>query len=90
MAKELLWSEDCDRVWGWARDFKNAEDFKNEVKNNYENGECEVTEIEKKLCITTDKGLQAETITPIEDADIEMEWFYIADVEEIEEAFGEE
>jgi hypothetical protein len=85
MAKELLWAEDMDSVMGWARDFESKDDFINEVKHNYEDGDCNVFDVEKRLCISTEKGIEAETICPIEDTDIEMEWFYIASVESLEE-----
>jgi hypothetical protein len=86
MARELLWNEDNDCVYGWASDFEDKKDFEKAVKGEYEDGPCFVRDIEKRLCISTEKGIKPETICPVEMTDIEMEWYYIATVEPLRES----
>ena len=85
MARELLWNENYNHVYGWASDFKDKEEFEKAVEADYEDGSCRVSDIEKRLCITTEKGIEPETLCPVELTDIEMEWYYIASVEPIDE-----
>lgn len=84
MARELLWSEDMDFVYGWFKDFKDERDFIREVQNQYEDGECKVTNVIKEHCILTEEGLRGDMVAPIRLTDIEIELFYTASVEGIE------
>lgn len=84
MAKELLWNEDMNCVYGWANDYKNEEEFRENVQSEFDLGTCKFNSIEKKLCIITEKGIPGDTVQPIELTDVELQWFYIAMVEPFE------
>lgn len=84
MAKELLWNDDATTVSGWSCDFESKKDFSDYAKSQYEGGECNVINVEKKLCVTTEKGLEPETMIPISNTDIELIWFYCGEIEVIE------
>ena len=48
MAKELGWSECGEKVYGLKKDFKNVDEFIEEVKSQYEDGEITITDIKTK------------------------------------------
>lgn len=88
MEKELFWTEDMDRVYGWAADFANEKDFVREVKEQYKDGcvgECDVFDVIKEHCIITDDGIMSETITPLRFTDLVIGLLYHGKVKPIGE-----
>ncbi|UED78094.1 hypothetical protein [Brevibacillus sp. DP1.3A] len=83
--KSLFWSEDGEKVYGLASQFKDKEDFAIHVKNNYEDGQCIVRNIKKEPCLYSEEGIQADTIIPFSLLDIVIDNYYTATVLPIEE-----
>jgi hypothetical protein len=80
MAKELIWSEDSEKVYGWKKDYKTKDEFVSNVKSQYEDGECVVTNVKEEVCICTCQAIPADIIMPLTLADVSIENFYTADV----------
>lgn len=81
MAKELLWSEDSDFVYGLANDFLSKEEFVEEVKKQYEDGECEVSNFQVQPCIYSEKTIHADCLIPLASAYVSIENYFTASVE---------
>ncbi|GBF35425.1 hypothetical protein DCCM_4552 [Desulfocucumis palustris] len=85
MAKELLWSEDMDYVYGWKKDFESKDEFIGEVKKQYEDGECEVVNVKIEPCIASEEGIPGDKVIPLALTDVVIENFYTAQVQPINE-----
>ncbi|WP_026883705.1 hypothetical protein [Clostridium akagii] len=84
---KIIWNEDMDISYGVKIYFENEKDFQDKVTEEYRNitkCDCLVGDVKIKSCISTGKGLNAESITPLEKTDIEINTYYIADVEKAE------
>lgn len=84
MAKELIWSENMDYVYGLAKDFESEDDFVSTVKSEYEDGECMVTEVKIQPCIYAPDGVRGDAIIPLKLVEIHIENYYTARVEQVE------
>lgn len=85
--KKLIWNDDMDIVYGVKNNFENEKDFVEHVNEEYQNirgNQCLIGDVAIKCCISTGEGIEAESITPLDDTDIEINNYYIADVEEVE------
>lgn len=87
MESEIIWSEDMDKVYGTKQSFENSNDFANKASEEYTKltgNACLISDVGIKCCICTEEGLESETIIPLDETDIEIKTFYIADVEKVE------
>ncbi|WP_110929726.1 hypothetical protein [Paenibacillus bouchesdurhonensis] len=84
MAKELIWSEESDFVYGRAVEFENKEDFINTVKDQYEDGECEVADVKIQPCVWTERTIPKECLVTLSSAYAVIENYYTASVSDIE------
>jgi hypothetical protein len=85
---KLLWSEDCDKVYALLSAFKNEKEFRIAVQETYRcwtGKKCELFNFKIETCISTEKGISAESVIPLNLTDIEISNYYIADVEEVED-----
>ncbi|MGM1044796.1 MAG: hypothetical protein ACQEXX_01480 [Bacillota bacterium] len=81
MAKELIWADSYEYVYGLKRDFQNKEEFIQEVKNQYEDGECDVKDIRVEPCICSEERIEADTLIPLSlTADVVIENYYMGEV----------
>lgn len=85
MSKELIWSEESEFVYGLASDFNSEEEFIQEVKYQYEDGDCEVANIKNQPCIYADKGVSSGYLMPLASTDVVIENYYTAEVTSISE-----
>ncbi|MBD8839387.1 hypothetical protein IFU39_16365 [Paenibacillus sp. CFBP 13594] len=83
MAKELIWSEDSDYVYGHSSSFNSKEEFEEEVKKQYEDGECEVTNILVQPCITSEKPIYSDYLIPLASVYASIENYYTAEVSHV-------
>lgn len=86
--KKLFWNDDMDRVYGVKSNFENKRVFIEQASEEYKNiigHQCLIDNVEIKCCIITTTGMDAESITPLDDTDIEINNYFIAEVfDEIE------
>ena len=82
MAKELLWSEDGAKVYGWKEDFKDKTDFIETVKSQYDGGEISITDIKIETCISSTREIPADMVVPLSDIEITIDNFITGIIEE--------
>ncbi len=81
MAKEILWSEDGEKAYGWKNDFKDAKDFIETVKNNHDGEPIEVIDVKVETCITASKEIRPDMLTPLTGMEITIDNFYTGIIE---------
>lgn len=80
----IIWNDDMDIAYGAKENFENERDFVEKVSSEHlelTGYECLVSNVRLKSCICTGEGLEAESITPLSETDIEIKNLYIVDVE---------
>ena len=82
MAKEILWSEDGEKAYGWKKDFKNTDEFIEAVKSQYDDGEITITDIKTETCISSSKEIPADVFMPLTNVEITIESFITGFIEE--------
>ncbi len=82
MAKEILWSEDGEKVYGWKEDFKNADEFIEEVKSQYDGGSISVENIKIETCISSTESIPADVVIPLTSIKVTIENFITGIIEE--------
>lgn len=84
MAKELIWSEESEYVYGRQAEFANKEDFAKEVKSQYEDGECNVQDVKIEPCLYSERTLPGDHLIPLSLEEVSIENYYSARVEQAE------
>lgn len=85
MDKSIIWNEDMDKAYGIKSDFQNEEEFINDVCEEYSKltgKDCLAGDVETKSCLSTEEGIEAETIVPMDETDVCINTYYITEVEE--------
>lgn len=84
MAKELIWSEESEFVYGRAAEFETKQDFIDTVLAQYEDGNCEVTDVKIQTCIYSEDAIPGEQLIPLSLAGVVIENYYTASVNSFE------
>lgn len=84
MPNNLFWDEINEYIYGKVSDFQSVSAFSQDIHNEPEMSGYNIVSIDTKLCYTTNKGLNAETITPVAECDIEMLLYYVAKVDKVQ------
>ncbi len=84
MAKELIWSNEDEYVYGRQADFLSKEDFAAAVKEQYEEGDCNVVDITIEPCIYSERTIPGDHLVPLSLVDYCIENYYTARVVPIE------
>lgn len=85
MPKELIWSNEDEYVYGRQAEFHCKEDFISAVKVQYENGDCEVTDITIEPCIYTERTIPGDHLVPLSQVDYCIENYYTAKIVPLKE-----
>lgn len=84
MAKELIWSNEDEYVFGRQVEFENKEDFIKTVKDQYENGECNVVDIAVEPCFHSAEPIPSEYLVPLSLTDFCIENYFMGKVVPVE------
>lgn len=86
MNSKLIWNENKDKVFGYKGLFDGSKDFINEVLRDYKEltgKDCTIEDIMLEECISTKEGLKPNTIIPMSETDIKIDFIYKANIYEI-------
>lgn len=84
----LVWSEECDKVYGVVGEFKDKKEFIKAVKEtalkDFGWKNCEISNIQVEPCIDTEKGLHGEYLIPLRLTDVIIMNYYTAVIVKVE------
>jgi Zn finger protein HypA/HybF involved in hydrogenase expression len=88
MLKPTIWTSENEKAFGLKSNFKSEDEFVATIIAQYKDfdgKDCIVRNVKIETCISTSKGLEADTTIQMSMTDIVIENYYIAEVYEIEE-----
>ena len=84
MAKELIWSNENEYVYGRKVEFTSITEFEAEVKCQYEDGECNTVGTTIEPCIVTERTISGGHLVPLSLSDYIIENYYMTRVVPVE------
>ncbi|MDN4067673.1 hypothetical protein QYF50_07175 [Paenibacillus vini] len=75
MAKELIWSNEDEYVYGRLAEFHCKEDFVSTVKVQYD-GNCEVIDVKIEPCLYSERTLPGDHLIPLSLEEVSIENYY--------------
>lgn len=79
----IYFGDEDDEAYGNIKSFKNIEDFKNEIEKQL-GYKVQLSNIRAEKCIMTSEGISCDLLIPLSTTDIDIDAYYIADIEELE------
>ncbi|MNW46853.1 hypothetical protein D3C74_241670 [compost metagenome] len=83
MAKELIWSYEDKYVYGRKAEFASKEEFAETVKDEYDDGVCEVSDIKVEACLYSEKTIPGDHLIPLSLEEVYIENYYTAKVKQM-------